>query len=102
MVRKNRIGDLEKVLEYFTERAKERQKIGVVEVSTPIELSDSEKKKVEARVLEVTDFASLEMNYKVEKSLLGGMVIRIGDQVLDNSIRSKLDAMGRQLASVRL
>ena len=102
MVRKNRIGDLEKVLEYFDERAKERQKIGVVEVSTPAELTSDEKKKVEARVLEVTDFASLEMNYVVEKSLLGGMVIRIGDQVLDNSIRSKLDAMGRQLASVRL
>lgn len=102
MVRKNRIGDLEKVLEYFDERAKERQKIGVVEVCTPVELSADEKKKVEARVLEVTDFASLEMNYKLDKSLLGGMVIRIGDQVLDNSIRSKLDAMGRQLASVRL
>ena len=102
MVRKNRIGDLEKVLEYFDERAKERQKIGVVEVRTPIELTSDEKKKVEARVLEVTDFASLEMNYKLDKSLLGGMVIRIGDQVLDNSIRSKLDAMGRQLASVRL
>ena len=102
MVRKNRIGELGKVLDYFEDRAKERQKIGVVEVSTPIELSDSDRKKVEQRVLEVTDFASLEMNYKVDKSLLGGMVIRIGDQVLDNSIRSKLDAMSRQLASVRL
>ena len=102
MVRKGRIGDLNKVLIYFDERAKERQKIGVVEVKTPMELSDAEKKKVEARVLEVTDFASLEMKYKVDESLLGGMVIRIGDQVLDNSIRSKLDAMSRQLAGVRL
>ena len=102
MVRKNRIGDLNKVLDYFETRAKERQKIGVVEVRTPVALSEADKKKVEARVLEVTDFASLEMNYKVDESLLGGMVIRIGDQVLDNSIRSKLEAMGRQLASVRL
>ena len=102
MVRKNRIGDLNKVLDYFEVRAKEQQKIGVVEVRTPVELTADEKKKVEDRVLEVTDFASLEMNYKLDKSLLGGMVIRIGDQVLDNSIRSKLDAMSRQLAAVRL
>ena len=102
MVRKNRIGDLNKVLDYFDERAKERQKIGVVEVRTPMALKEEEQKKVEAKVLEVTDYASLEMNYKVDESLLGGMVIRIGDQVLDNSIRSKLDAMSRQLASVRL
>ena len=53
-------------------------------------------------MLEVTDFASLEMNYKTDKSLLGGMVIRIGDQVLDNSIRSKLDSLSRQLSGVRL
>lgn len=102
MVRKNRIGDLNKVLDYFETRAKERQKIGIVNVYTPIELSVADKKRVEERVLEVTDFASLEMNYLVDKHLLGGMVIRIGDQVLDNSIRSKLDAMSRQLAAVRL
>lgn len=102
MVRKNRIGDLEKVLVHFDERAKAQKEIGVVEVSTPMPLSEAEKSKVETRVLEVTDYASLEMEYKVDKSLLGGMVIRIGDQVLDNSIRSQLDAMSRQLASVRL
>ncbi len=102
MIRKNRIGELPSVLDYFDERAKERKKIGVVEVKTPVELTEAEKSKVEARVLEVTDFASLEMKYKTDKSLLGGMVIRIGDQVLDNSIRSKLDSMSRQLSAVRL
>lgn len=102
LVRKNRIGELDKVLEYFDERAKERKQIGLVEVCTPKELSDSDKKRVEDRVLEVTDYASLEVDYKIDKSLLGGMVIRIGDQVLDNSIRSKLDALSRQLSAVRL
>ena len=102
LVRKNRIGELEKVLLHFDERAKEREHIGIVEVRTPSALSDSDRKKVEARVLEVTEYASLEMNYIVDESLLGGMVIRIGDQVLDNSIRSKLEAMSRQLGTVRL
>ena len=102
LVRKNRIGELEKVLLHFDERAKEREHIGIVEVRTPSALSDSDRKKVEARVLEVTEYASLEMNYIVDESLLGGMVIRIGNQVLDNSIRSKLEAMSRQLGTVRL
>lgn len=102
LVRKNRIGDLEKILEYFDDRAKDVKQIGVVNVQTPVELSASEKEKVEARVLEVTDYASLEVNYTVDPALLGGMVIRIGDQILDNSIRSKLEAMSRNLQSVRL
>ncbi len=102
LVRKNRIGELDKVIDYFDERAKEQKKIGVVEVKTPVELNSDDKKRVESRILEVTDFASLEMNYIVDKALLGGMVIRIGDQVLDNSIKSKLDAMSRQLSGVRL
>ncbi|MBO6108488.1 MAG: ATP synthase F1 subunit delta [Eubacterium sp.] len=102
LVKKGRIGELKSVLDYFDARAKEAKKIGVVTVTTPIELSSEYKKKVENRVLEVTEYASLEMKYIIDKSLLGGMVIRIGDQVLDSSIRSQIDAMRMRLADVRL
>ena len=83
-------------------RAKEQKKIGVVDIRTPYELGESEKEKVRERILEVTDFASLEIDYHVDPALLGGMVIRIGDQVLDGSIRSQLETMRGNLSSVRL
>ena len=95
LVRKNRIGELLPVLDYFDEQAKEYSKIGVVSVATPMALSDRQRE-------QFSGYESLEMQYQLDESLLGGMVIRIGDRVLDNSIRSKLEAMSRQLYKVKL
>lgn len=50
----------------------------------------------------MSEYETLSVDYEIDKSLLGGIVIRIGNQVLDNSIRAKLDAMTRDLSKVRL
>jgi F-type H+-transporting ATPase subunit delta len=42
------------------------------------------------------------MHYKIDKELIGGMVIRIKDRILDNSIKTKLDTMARELRQVQL
>ncbi|MBC8160993.1 MAG: ATP synthase F1 subunit delta [Roseiflexaceae bacterium] len=41
----------------------------------------------------------LELTFSVDPSILGGLVIRIGDQVFDNSARSRLSAVQRSLLS---
>ena len=102
LVRKGRFGELLPILDYFDEQAKEYKKIGVVKVSTPMPLSDEQKEQVEKKLLAVTDYESLQIQYEIDESLLGGMVIRIGDRVLDNSIRSKMELMSRQLYKVKL
>lgn len=102
LVRKGRFGEIISVLDYFDERAKEYKKIGVVDVAAPLPLSDSQKTEIENRLLQVTGYETLEMHYRLEESLLGGMVIRIGDRILDNSIRAKIDAMSRELSKVKL
>ena len=40
------------------------------------------------------------MKYAVDESLIGGMVIRIGDRVVDSSIKHRLDALSRELYSL--
>ena len=40
------------------------------------------------------------MTYVINPALIGGIVIRIGDRVVDGSIRSQLDAMSRELLQV--
>lgn len=102
LIRKGRFGEILSVLEYFDEKAKEHKKIGVVTVTTPLPLSDSQKNEVENKLLQVTEYETFEMHYQIDKSLLGGIVIRIGDRILDNSIQSKLEAMSRKLSKVKL
>ena len=42
------------------------------------------------------------MNYTVDESLLGGMVIRIGDRVVDTSIKNKLRELSKQLSALQV
>ena len=102
LVSKDRFSEVEKTLEYFIDRMKEYKKIGVAFVSTAAELTDAQKEKVMKRLLETTDFESFEMNYTVDKSLLGGMVIRVGDRVVDTSIQNKLKSLSKQLSALQV
>ena len=102
LVKKGRIGEIFSVLGYFIERVMAYKKIGEVKVRTPMPLSDEQREKIENKLLEVSEYETLSVDYQVDESLLGGIVIRIGNRVLDNSIRSKLDAMTRDLSKVKL
>ena len=102
VVQKERYDRLQEIFQYFIDRIKEAQKIGIAHVTTAIELSDMQKEQVRSRLLETTDFRSMEMHYQVDPKIIGGMIVRIGDRVVDSSIRSKLDDLTRQLLQIQL
>ena len=102
LVKKGRIGEILSVLDYFMEKVMAYRKIGEVKVQTPMPLSEEQREKIENKLLEVSEYETLSVDYQVDESLLGGIVIRIGNRVLDNSIRSQLDAMTRDLSKVKL
>ena len=69
---------------------------------TAIELSEEQKEKVEQKLLKTTSYEQFEMNYEVDASLIGGMVIRIGDRIVDSSIRTKLYELSKNLRKIQL
>ena len=42
----------------------------------------------------------VELEVKIDRSLIGGMILRVGDQVIDGSLKGKLEALERSLLSV--
>lgn len=102
IVEKDRFNDIIPIFEYFISLVKESKKIGVAHVTTPLLLSDGQKSEVEERLLSTTGYKSLEMDYQVDGSLIGGMIIRIGDRVVDSSIKTKLYDLSRDLRKVQL
>lgn len=97
-----RFAEIESVFDYFIAKIKEHKKIGVAYVVTPSELTDKQKDDVEKKLLETTDYETMEMNYSVDESLIGGMTIRIKDRVIDSSIKSKLSKLKVELMNVKL
>ena len=102
IVTKERYGDLRAIFDYFIDKVKESCKVGVAYVTTAIELNEVQKAEVLAKLIETTGYRTMEMHYEVDGSLIGGMKVRVGDRVVDSSIRSKLDALTKQLLQIQL
>lgn len=102
MVTKQRHNEITGTLEYFTDRVREYKNIGRAWVTTAAPLSEQQKEAVVSRLLETTKYVEFEMNYNIDKSIIGGMIIRIGDRVFDSSIKSQLDSLTKQLKKIQL
>lgn len=100
MVTKGRAGEMTSVFDYFIDLVKEEKKIGKADVTTAVPLNSAQKEKVEKKLLETTKYETFEMCYKVDETLIGGMVIRIGDRVIDSSIKTKLYDLSRELKNI--
>lgn len=101
-VEKGRQGDIISIFDYFIKKAKEEEGIGEALVVSAVELTEKGKKTIEDRLLALTPYKSLETKYQVDESLIGGLVIRIGDRVVDSSIQTKLQNMKRALTKIQL
>ena len=102
LVTKGRAEAILSVFDYFINLVKEEKKIGSASVATAVALTDAQKAKVEQKLLDTTKYESFEMNYSVDESLIGGMVIRIDDRVVDSSIKTKLFELTRELRKVQI
>ncbi|MBO5524768.1 MAG: ATP synthase F1 subunit delta [Roseburia sp.] len=102
IVDKGHFEEADAVLSYFIDCVKEHKNIGTAYVTSAMELSGAQKAAVEKRLLETTRYVEFEMHYAVDSGLIGGMVIRIGDRVVDSSVRTKLYDLTRELSKIQL
>ncbi len=102
IVEKDHYGQVREIIQYFLDRVKQLNGIGVAYVRSALPLREEQKKQVEEKLLGTTPFQKMEMHYQVDETLIGGLVIQIGDKVADSSIRTKLDNLERQLMKIQL
>ena len=99
---KGRYKELPGIFAYFTARVKEYKKIGVAEVTSAIPLTGVQKQKVEQKLLQTTPYETMEIEYKVDAAKIGGLMIRIGDRVVDGTVSSRLAALTSCLMKISL
>ncbi|MBP3602979.1 MAG: F0F1 ATP synthase subunit delta [Lachnospiraceae bacterium] len=102
VVSKDRYSEIDAILTYFVDEVKRLKGIGVAYVSTAITLNEAKKEEIKQRLLATTTYKEMEMHFSVDEDLIGGMIIRIGDRIVDSSIRSSLFEMRKQLLKINV
>jgi F-type H+-transporting ATPase subunit delta len=84
------------VLADFVQIASEAMNLATAFVSAPYELSDADKATVAEQFGKLTGKA-IRVQTTIDKSLLGGITVRIGDRLYDGSLSGKLDRLEKNL-----
>ena len=98
LVDKGRARQLEEIAREFERLAAEQEGIVRAELTTAVELSDAEAKKL-LKQIEQASGQKVEATRSVDPDLIGGMILQVGSRRLDASVRGRLERLRRELAT---
>jgi F-type H+-transporting ATPase subunit delta len=90
--------DLGAIADAVAELAAERRRHEVAEVRTAVDLSADQRQRIAAALAQATGH-DIEIKVIVDPTVVGGLVARVGDEVFDGSLASRLTNAKQQLGS---
>ena len=96
IAKKNREPIIDAIAEEFINQYDRLKGVDRATVITTVPLTDALREKFKAMVMKTTKGKLVELNEKIDPKLIGGYVLRVGDQQIDGSIRSKLNELRLQ------
>jgi F-type H+-transporting ATPase subunit delta len=100
LVDKRRAIFLEKVCQQYLQLLRKLKNIVLAEVSSATELSDRQRQEVVEKVKALVNAQDVELQTKVDPELIGGVVIKVGSQVFDASLKGQLRRIGYNLNAI--
>ncbi len=101
LVDKNRINFLDDIIDEFDRLIEAEKGIGRVTVITAIPLDDSQRTRLNQKMITKTGL-EIVLEEKVDKTILGGMIIILHNEIIDGSVRHGLDLIEEKLNKVRV
>ena len=96
LVKKRRFFYIEKILKNFIEICSDKRGEIKAEIKSAKELSIDEINKITEDLAK--NFSSkMKLNYKYDKSLIGGLIVKIGSTMIDTSIKNKLQQIENKM-----
>jgi F-type H+-transporting ATPase subunit delta len=93
LTRKNREPLLPEIAREFHHAYNTHKGIGRASVATPVAMDAPTRKKIEDIAKKLSETSTVELEEKVDKDLIGGFVLNVGDRQIDASIKSKLKVL---------
>ncbi|MCM1157977.1 MAG: ATP synthase F1 subunit delta [Bacteroidales bacterium] len=97
LINKGHLKEFIPVFDYVIQAIKEEKGIGVAYISSAVPLKSEQKDKIEQKLLDTTKYQQIEGIYQVDRELIGGLVIRISDTVVDSSLKTQIANLSKSL-----
>jgi len=97
LVDKGRVGFIVPVLQRYQELLRQLRGTVLAEVTSAIDLSESQQDQIRQKVVVMTRAERVDLDVSIEPDLLGGVIIKVGSQVVDASLRGQLRRLSMQL-----
>lgn len=101
VIDKGRESYLTSISKEYTKLSNEKQGIVEAKAITAIPMDDKEMKKLEQQLSKKLGKKVLLSN-EVDSTIIGGVLVKIGDKIIDASIKGKLDDIYKDLNNVRV
>lgn len=96
LIKKGRESNLPEIATEFINQYKIQNKIHIVKLTTAQPASEAVKKAIIAQVKQTSGFENIELEEKVDKDIIGGFVLHMGDKLIDASVAYDLKSIARQ------
>ncbi len=96
LLRRKRARLLPALAEAYEERVRAHRGIALAVVTTAVPLDQADRELI-ARWLRARLSRQVEIREQVDPEIIGGVVVRVGDQLIDASVRGRLERLRRRL-----
>jgi F-type H+-transporting ATPase subunit delta len=94
----NGLKDADALIKNFVELWNKKNSLSLVDVTTAVEMTASSQKMITEYITKILKVEKVEINKKINKNILGGVIIREGDRVFDGSLRGRLYDLKEQIS----
>lgn len=99
LVDRRRIPFLRGVCKQYQALLRDLRQTVLADVTSAVELNDGQKELVRQKVVALTGAQQVDLESRIDPELIGGVIIKVGSQVIDASLRGQLRRIGIRLSS---
>lgn len=96
LVAKRRFNELNKIIQAFSDEVDKINNVKRVEVISAADITDDRKQRIVEKLQHKLE-KNVIVNWTQDKDIIGGLVIKIDDDVIDNSLKNKLEKLSKNI-----
>ena len=97
LVDRRRITLVEDIAQEYLAKLRELNQTVLAEVISAVPLTDEQQQTIKEKVKSMTDAREVELDSTIDSDIIGGVIIKVGSQVVDSSLRGQLRRLSLSL-----